>query len=60
MLTRGSRRETSGDVSWPTGEQGGLLIGFPEVLGVRGDVIYRMSDAGGAPSFMKKYHCPGR
>jgi len=37
-----------------------LLIGFPEALAVRGDVIYRMSDAGGAPSFMKKFRCPGR
>ena len=35
-----------------------LLIGFPETLAVRGDVIYRMSDTGGAPSFMKKYRCP--
>jgi hypothetical protein len=39
---------------------GSLLIGFPETLAVRGDVIYRMSDTGGAPSFMKKYRCPGR
>jgi hypothetical protein len=39
---------------------GPLLVGFPETLAVRGDVIYRMSDTGGAPSFMKKYRCPGQ
>jgi hypothetical protein len=39
---------------------GPLLVGFPEVIAVRGDVIYRMSDTGGAPSYMKKYRCPGR
>ena len=39
---------------------GPLLIGFPEALAVRGDVFYRMSDTGGAPSFMKKFRCPGR
>jgi hypothetical protein len=36
---------------------GPLLVGFPETLAVRGDVIYRMSDTGGAPSHMKKYRC---
>ncbi len=36
---------------------GPLLIGFPETIAVRGDVIYRMSDTGGAPSHMKKYRC---
>jgi hypothetical protein len=35
-----------------------LLIGNPETLAVRGDVIYRMSDTNSAPSFMKKYRCP--
>jgi hypothetical protein len=39
---------------------GALLVGFPETLAVRGDVFYRMSDTGGAPSAMKKYRCPGR
>jgi len=39
---------------------GPLLVGFPEVIAARGDVIYRMSDTGGAPSYMKKYRCPGR
>jgi len=32
-------------------------VGFPETLAVRGDVFYRMSDTGGAPSLMKKYRC---
>ena len=35
-----------------------LGIGFPETLAVRGDVIYRMSDTGGAPSLMTKFRCP--
>ncbi|HSK05102.1 MAG TPA: hypothetical protein VK932_27825, partial [Kofleriaceae bacterium] len=39
---------------------GPLLVGFPETLAVRGDVIYRMSDTGGAPSHMKKYRCAER
>ncbi len=34
-----------------------LGIGFPETLAVRGDVIYRMSDTGGAPSLMTKFRC---
>ncbi|HEY5951885.1 MAG TPA: hypothetical protein VIV40_40595 [Kofleriaceae bacterium] len=32
-------------------------IGFPEVIAVRGDVVYRVSDAGGAPSLMAKFRC---
>lgn len=32
-------------------------IGFPETLAVRGNVFYRMSDTGGAPSLMAKFHC---
>ena len=32
-------------------------MGFPEVLAVRGDVFYRMSDTGGAPSLMSKFRC---
>ncbi len=31
--------------------------GFPEVIAVRGDVFYRMSDLGGAPSLMAKFRC---
>ena len=34
-----------------------LGIGFPETLAVRGDIIYRMSDTGGAPSLMTKFRC---
>jgi hypothetical protein len=34
-----------------------LGIGFPETLAVRGDVFYRMSDTGGAPSMMRKARC---
>lgn len=36
---------------------GTLGIGFPETIAIRGDVIYRMSDTGGAPSLMAKYRC---
>lgn len=32
-------------------------VGFPETLAVRGEVFYRMSDTGGAPSLMTKYRC---
>jgi hypothetical protein len=35
-----------------------LAIGFPEVIAARGDVIYRMSDTGDAPSMMAKFRCP--
>ena len=31
--------------------------GFPEVIAVRGDLIYRMSDTGGSPSLMAKFRC---
>jgi outer membrane protein assembly factor BamB len=34
-----------------------LGVGFPELIAVRGDVIYRMSDMGGAPSLMARYRC---
>ncbi|MBA3819331.1 MAG: hypothetical protein H0X17_10595, partial [Deltaproteobacteria bacterium] len=34
-----------------------LPIGFPETLAVRGDVFYRMSDTGGAPSMMTRHRC---
>jgi len=36
---------------------GALAIGFPETLAVRGDVFYRMSDTGVAPSMMRKLRC---
>lgn len=36
---------------------GPLGLGFPEVIAVRGDLIYRMSDTGGAPSLLTKYRC---
>lgn len=36
---------------------GPLGVGFPEVIAARGDVIWRMSDTGGAPSLMTKYRC---
>jgi len=37
-----------------------LGTGFPEVIAVRGDTVYRMSDAGGSPSLMAKFRCrPG-
>src|SRR5580704_173103 len=32
--------------------------GFPEVLAVRGEMFYRMSDLGAAPSLMAKFRCP--
>jgi hypothetical protein len=34
-----------------------LGAGFPETLAVRGEIFYRMSDTGGAPSLMAKYRC---
>lgn len=37
---------------------GTLGLGFPEVIAVKGDVIYRMSDTGGSPSLMTKFRCP--
>jgi outer membrane protein assembly factor BamB len=36
---------------------GSLVVGFPETLAVRGDVVYRMSDMGGSPSLMARYRC---
>ena len=33
-------------------------VGFPEVIAARGDIIWRMSDTGGAPSLMARYRCP--
>jgi hypothetical protein len=36
---------------------GPLPIGFPELIAVRGDVVYRMSDTGGAPSLMARFRC---
>lgn len=38
---------------------GPLGTGFPEVVAVRGDTVYRMSDLGGdGPSMMFKFRCP--
>lgn len=34
-----------------------LVVGFPEVIAVRGDIVYRMSDTGGAPSAMARFRC---
>jgi hypothetical protein len=34
-----------------------LGTGFPEVVAVRGDVVYRMSDMGGSPSLLGKFRC---
>jgi outer membrane protein assembly factor BamB len=36
---------------------GALGLGFPEVIAMRGDILYRFSDTGGAPSLMTKYRC---
>ncbi len=36
---------------------GPLPIGFPELIAVRGDVVYRMSDMGVAPSLMARFRC---
>jgi hypothetical protein len=38
-------------------EIGELGVGFPEVIAVTGDFIYRMSDMGGSPSMMAKFRC---
>lgn len=38
-------------------ELGKMGTGNPEVIAVRGKDIYRMSDAGGAPSYMWRYRC---
>jgi hypothetical protein len=39
---------------------GALGIGNSEVIAVRGEVIYRMSDLNVAPSLMVKFRCPRR
>ncbi|MBC7975611.1 MAG: PQQ-like beta-propeller repeat protein, partial [Myxococcales bacterium] len=36
---------------------GSLGVGFPELIAARGDIVYRMSDMGGAPSLMARYRC---
>jgi outer membrane protein assembly factor BamB len=36
---------------------GPLPIGFPELIAVRGEVVYRMSDMGVAPSLMARFRC---
>lgn len=38
-------------------EAGILAVGFAEVIAARGDVVYRMSDTGGAPSAMARFRC---
>jgi hypothetical protein len=37
---------------------GALAVGFPEGIAARGDVVYRMSDMGSAPSLMARFRCP--
>ena len=39
-------------------EIGAYGVGFSEGIAVRGDVLYRFSDMGGAPSLMAKFRCP--
>jgi hypothetical protein len=41
-------------------EIGPVGIGNSEVLAVRGDVVYRMSDTNGSPSLMSKFRCRPR
>jgi len=36
---------------------GALAVGFPELIAVRGDIVYRMSDTGGSPSLMARFRC---
>jgi len=36
---------------------GSLGVGFPEGIAARGDVVYRFSDMGGAPSLIARYRC---
>ncbi|MCX5746153.1 MAG: hypothetical protein NT062_27055 [Proteobacteria bacterium] len=36
---------------------GAIGVGFSEVIAARGDLLYRMSDTGGAPSGMAKFRC---
>jgi outer membrane protein assembly factor BamB len=36
---------------------GALTIGFPEVIAVRGDEVYRISDTGSGPSLMARFRC---
>ena len=38
-------------------EVGMYGLGFCEAIAVRGDVMYRFSDSGGAPSLMSKFRC---
>jgi hypothetical protein len=37
---------------------GALAVGFPEGIAARGDVVYRFSDMGRAPSLMARFRCP--
>jgi hypothetical protein len=36
---------------------GSVGIGNSEVIAVRGDIVYRMSDTNDAPSMMAKFRC---
>src|SRR5258706_2212331 len=40
-------------------EIGAVGIGNAEVIAVKGDVMYRMSDTDGSPSLMAKFRCRG-
>lgn len=47
------------DPAHATVESVGILaIGFAELIAARGDIVYRMSDTGDAPSMMAKFRCP--
>jgi hypothetical protein len=37
---------------------GALAVGFPEGIAARGNVVYRFSDMGRAPSLMARFRCP--
>ena len=37
---------------------GALAVGFPEGIAARGNVVYRLSDMGQAPSLMARFRCP--
>lgn len=39
-------------------EMGALSVGNSEVIAVRGELVYRMSDLDTAPSMMAKFRCP--
>jgi hypothetical protein len=37
---------------------GALAVGFPEGIAARGNIVYRLSDMGSAPSLMARFRCP--